>query len=52
MISELPRQPRQREPDPKYMTLVGHLNELRRCLVGAILAIAIDSPVASFFAGS
>ena len=50
MISELPRRPRRREPDPKYLTLVGHLTELRRRLIVAILAIAAGSVAGWFLA--
>jgi len=43
MIAEIPRRSRHREPDPKYMTLVEHLEELRRRLIYSILAIALGS---------
>jgi Sec-independent protein secretion pathway component TatC len=50
MISELPRSFRRHEPDPRYMTWVGHLEELRRRLVVAILAIGAGSVVGWFAA--
>jgi sec-independent protein translocase protein TatC len=52
MISELPRRPRRREPDPKYMTFIEHLNELRRRLIICILAIAAGSVVGWFLAST
>ena len=50
MISQLPRRPRHREPDPKYLTVVGHLTELRRRLIVSILAIATGSVAGWFLA--
>jgi len=50
MINELPRRPRHREPDPKYMTFVEHLSELRRRLVVSILAVAAGSMAGWFLA--
>jgi sec-independent protein translocase protein TatC len=48
MISELPRRPRRREPDPKYMSVVEHLDELRRRLIISIAAMTAGS-VAGWF---
>jgi sec-independent protein translocase protein TatC len=45
-----PRLLRRREPDPKYMTFVEHLSELRRRLVVSILAIGVGSVVGWFLA--
>ena len=50
MISELPRRSRRQEPDPRYMTWVGHLEELRRRLIVTILATAAGSVVGWFVA--
>jgi sec-independent protein translocase protein TatC len=45
MTAEMPRQrrPRYRQPDPKYMTFVEHLQELRQRLVKSLAAIAVGS---------
>lgn len=53
MTAEAPRRPRQqrsRELDPKYMTFVEHLQELRHRLVKSIAAIAIGSVAGWFLA--
>jgi sec-independent protein translocase protein TatC len=50
MSAEAPRRPRYREPDPKYMTFVEHLQELRQRLIISILAIAVGSVVGWFLA--
>ena len=45
MTVEAPRRPRPRykQPDPKYMTLVEHLTELRRRLIKIVMAVAVGS---------
>jgi len=48
MTVESPRRPRYREPDPKLMTFVEHLQELRRRLIISILAIVAGSIVGWF----
>jgi sec-independent protein translocase protein TatC len=56
MIDRLPRRPEYadplsgQEPDPKYMTWVEHLDELRRRLIVGILAIALGSVAGWFLA--
>lgn len=50
MSVEAPRRPRHREPDPKYMTFVEHLQELRIRLFISILAIALGSVAGWFLA--
>lgn len=49
MTVESPRRARYREPDPKYMTFVEHLQELRHRLIYSILAICGGSVVGWFF---
>jgi sec-independent protein translocase protein TatC len=51
MTVNAPRRVRHREPDPKYMTFVEHLAELRRRLVISVLAIAVGSVVGWILAG-
>lgn len=46
-----PIRPRHREPDPKYMTFIEHLGELRRRLLISVLSIAAGSVVGWFLAG-
>jgi sec-independent protein translocase protein TatC len=46
-----PRQRRSREPDPKYMTFVEHLEELRHRLIICVIAITGGSVVGWFLAG-
>lgn len=46
-----PGRPRMRQPDPKYMTFVEHLNELRHRLIACALAIAAGSVGGWFLAG-
>lgn len=43
MSVNAPNRPSYREPDPKYMTFVEHLGELRQRLVVAFIAVAIGS---------
>lgn len=50
MISQLARRPRSRTPDPKYMSVIEHLDELRRRLIVSILAIALGSVAGWFLA--
>lgn len=45
-----PRAQRQREIDPKYMTFVEHLEELRRRLIISVVAIALGSVAGWFLA--
>ena len=50
MISHLPRRRQTRIPDPKYMTVVGHLEDLRRRLIISVLAIGAASIAGWFLA--
>jgi Sec-independent protein secretion pathway component TatC len=50
MISQLPRRTRAPEPDPKYMTVVGHLEELRRRLIVCIVSVAFGAVAGWFLA--
>lgn len=50
MSAEPSQQPRYRAVDPKYMTLVEHLSELRRRLLICVLAITAGSVVGWFLA--
>lgn len=50
MISQLPRRPQARVPDPKHMTIVGHLEELRRRLIVSILSVAAGAVAGWFLA--
>lgn len=43
MTVNAPQRPRYREPDPKYMTFVEHLGELRQRLIISFLAILVGS---------
>jgi sec-independent protein translocase protein TatC len=45
-----PRRPRLREPDPKYMTFVEHLHELRQRLIISVSSIGVGSIVGWFLA--
>lgn len=45
MISQLPRRFSSRAPDPKYMTVIEHLEELRRRVIVSVLAVACGSVV-------
>ncbi len=45
-----PQRPRSRQPDPKYMTFVEHLEELRHRLIVCVVAIALGSVVGWFLA--
>lgn len=51
MTVNAPNRPRYRQPDPKYMTLVEHLGELRRRLVVCAAAIALGTVAGWFLAG-
>jgi sec-independent protein translocase protein TatC len=52
MTVNAPRRPRRyRQPDPKFMTFVEHLEELRHRLIICALAIALGSVVGWFLAG-
>jgi sec-independent protein translocase protein TatC len=52
MTVNAPNRPRRyRQPDPKYMTFVEHLSELRRRLIICALAIALGSVAGWFLAG-
>ena len=53
MTVEMPRDMRRqpRAPDPKYMTFVEHLQELRERLIKCIAAIAVGSVIGWFLAG-
>jgi sec-independent protein translocase protein TatC len=42
---------RMREPDPKYMTFVEHLTELRQRLLICLIAVAVGSVIGWFLAG-
>lgn len=50
MTAQAPQRPQYREPDPKYMTFVEHLQELRQRLFFSILAIALGSVAGWFLA--
>lgn len=50
MTVQSPRAGRQRQIDPKYMTVVEHLAELRRRLIISILAVAVGSVAGWFLA--
>jgi sec-independent protein translocase protein TatC len=50
MTVQSPHPPRTRQPDPKYMTFVEHLQELRVRLIISILAIAVGSVAGWFLA--
>src|SRR5437588_10165124 len=50
MISQMPRRPGYGKPDPKYMTIIEHLDELRRRLIVSILSIALGSVAGWFLA--
>lgn len=50
MTVESPRRSRYREPDPKVMTFVEHLDELRQRLIISVLAIAAGSIAGWFLA--
>jgi sec-independent protein translocase protein TatC len=43
--SRSPRRQRQKQPDPKYMTFVEHLSELRQRLIISFLSIGVGSVV-------
>src|SRR5437868_5933237 len=43
MTVESPQRSRARQPDPKYMTFVEHLQELRHRLVVCLAAVAVGS---------
>ncbi len=51
MSVNAPRSLRFRQPDPKYMTFVEHLNELRHRLVVCLVAISAGSVAGWFLAG-
>lgn len=50
MSARTPFRPHYREPDPKYMTFVEHLGELRQRLIISILAIGVGSVAGWFLA--
>jgi sec-independent protein translocase protein TatC len=50
VITYFPRRPGSHVPDPKYMTVIEHLEELRRRLVVSILAVALGSAAGWFLA--
>jgi sec-independent protein translocase protein TatC len=50
MIHEFPRRPRRHAPDPKYMSVIEHLEELRARLVKSIVSIAVGSVAGWFLA--
>src|SRR5689334_19146183 len=49
MIHQIIREPRSHSPDPKHMTVIEHLEELRRLIV-SILAVALGSVAGWFLA--
>lgn len=50
MFSQFPRRPQVHEPDPKYLTLVEHLQELRLRLAKSFLSIGLGSVAGWFLA--
>ena len=52
MTAEAPQRPRLRQPDPKYLTFVEHLQELRVRLAISAAAILLGSILGWFLSGS